>query len=101
MLSMQILLIGGTRFVGYQLAWRLLAADHQVTLLNRGHMPDPFGQRVERLVVDRTTPEFEQVLRGRSFDAVVDFAAYTGVDARQSVATFGDGRVGHYIVIST
>jgi nucleoside-diphosphate-sugar epimerase len=98
---MHILLIGGTRFVGYQLAWRLLAADHHVTLLNRGHMPDPFGQRVERLIADRTTPDFAQVLTGRSFEAVVDFAAYTAADARQSVATFGNGRVGHYIVIST
>ena len=98
---MQILLIGGTRFVGYQLVWRLLAADHQVTLLNRGHTPDPFGTRVERLVADRTTPEFERVLIGRSFEAVVDFAAYTGADARQSVATFGNGRIGHYVVIST
>jgi nucleoside-diphosphate-sugar epimerase len=101
MLSMQILLIGGTRFVGYQLAWRLLAADHQVTLLNRGHTADPFGPRVERLIADRTTSDFGQVLQGRSFDAVVDFAAYTGADAQQSVATFGNGRVGHYIVIST
>jgi nucleoside-diphosphate-sugar epimerase len=38
---------------------------------------------------------------GRAFDVVVDFAAYTGADARQSVAMFGNGRVGHYIVIST
>jgi nucleoside-diphosphate-sugar epimerase len=98
---MRILLIGGTRFVGYQLAWRLLAADHQVTLLNRGLMPDPFGPRVERLIADRTTGDLGQVLQGRSFDAVVDFAAYTGADAQQSVATFGNGRVGHYIVIST
>ena len=53
-----ILIIGGTRFVGYQLAWRLLAAGHRVTLLNRGTRPDPFGDRVERLVADRSTPEF-------------------------------------------
>jgi nucleoside-diphosphate-sugar epimerase len=98
---MQILLIGGTRFVGYQLTWRLVAADHRVTLLNRGHTPDPFGPRVERLIADRTTADFEKVLMDRSFDVVVDFAAYTGADARQSVATFGNGRVGHYIVIST
>ena len=98
---MQILLIGGTRFVGYQLTWRLLAAGHQVTLLNRGQTPDPFGPRVERLIVDRTTPDFDRMLRDRSFETVVDFASYTGADARQSVATFGNGRVGHYIVIST
>ena len=72
-----------------------------MTLLNWGQTPDPFGERVRRLIVDRTTPDFERVLTGRSFETVVDFAAYTGADARQSVATFGDGRVGHYIVIST
>lgn len=98
---MHILLIGGTRFVGYQLAWQLLAADHHVTLLNRGHTPDPFGSRVERLIADRTTPDFEQALAGRSFEVVIDFAAYTGTDARRSIATFGNGRIGHYIVIST
>ena len=66
---MHILLIGGTRFVGYQLTWRLLAADHHVTLLNRGHTPDPFGQRARRLIADRTTPDFERVLTGQSLSS--------------------------------
>ncbi len=98
---MQVLVIGGTRFVGYQLVWRLLAAGQQVTLLNRGSTPDPFGSHVERLQVDRTTAAFEEQLAGRSFDAAVDFAGYTGDDARQVVRVLGGGRVGHYIFIST
>jgi nucleoside-diphosphate-sugar epimerase len=96
-----ILIIGGTRFVGYQLAWRLLAAGHWVTLLNRGTRPDPFGDRVERLTADRSTPEFARTLIGRTFDAAVDFAAYTGDDARGAIETLGQDRVGHYILIST
>jgi len=95
-----VLIIGGTRFVGYLLTWRLLAAGHRVTLFNRGTLPDPFAERVERLKGDRTTPDFERLLAGRSFDAAVDFAAYEGEDAREVVRVLG-GRVGHYVFIST
>ena len=98
---MRMLVIGGTRFVGYQLVWRLLAAGHQVTLLNRGNMPDPFGSRVERVQLDRTSPAFAEQLARRSFDAAVDFAGYTGDDARQVVQVLGGGHVGHYVFIST
>ena len=98
---MNILIIGGTRFVGYQLTWRLLAGGHRVTLLNRGTTLDPFGLRVTRLRADRSTPEFNRVLAGMKFDACVDFACYTGEDAERTVATLGGGRVGHYLMIST
>ena len=86
--------------MGYQLTWRLLAAGHEVTLLNRGTHPDPFGSRVDRLRADRTQPEFVTVLAGRSFDAAVDFAAYRGADGEGVVEALG-GRVGHYVMIST
>ena len=97
---MRILLVGGNRFVGYHLAWRLLAAGHRVTLLHRGNLPDPFGDRVERLRADRTGPEFARILAGRDFDAAVDFAAYTGEDGRRAAELLA-GRVGHFVMIST
>jgi nucleoside-diphosphate-sugar epimerase len=71
-----------------------------VTLFNRGTLPDAFPQRVERLHGDRTTPDFEQLLAGRSFDAAVDFAAFDGTDGRRAAEVL-DGRVGHYVVVST
>ena len=71
---MNVLIIGGTRFLGYQLAWRLIAGGHPVTLFNRGRQPDRFGERVQRLRGDRTTDDFARLLRNRSFDAAVDFA---------------------------
>ncbi len=99
---MKILVIGGTRFVGYQLVWRLLAAGHAVTILNRGLNKDAFTARVRRLVADRTNAaEFARAVEPFRFDAVVDFAAYTGADARQAVNVFGNGRTSHYIFIST
>jgi nucleoside-diphosphate-sugar epimerase len=97
---MKMLVIGGNRFVGRLLVWRLLAAGHEVTLFNRGGRPDPFGGRVERLIGDRTGPEWERLLGGRRFDAVVDSAAYTGDDGRRAVEVFR-GRTGHYVMIST
>jgi nucleoside-diphosphate-sugar epimerase len=96
----RVLVIGGTRFMGYHLTWKLLAAGHEVTLLNRGNHADPFGARVSRLRADRTKPEFFTVLAGREFDAAVDFAAYRGADA-QGVIDALEGRVGHYVLIST
>ena len=98
---MHVLVIGGTRNVGYQLVWRLLAAGQQVTILNRSTRTDPFGSRVERVVADRTTPAFAQALGGRQFDAAVDFAAYTGEDARGVLKVLGQGRCGHYVFVST
>lgn len=98
---MRVLIIGGTRFVGYLLAFRLIARGDHVTLLNRGSTPDPFGDRIERIVVDRKSPEFEEAIAGHTFDAVIDFAAYEEDDARRAAAALGGGRAGHYVFIST
>lgn len=97
---MHVLVIGGNRFVGRFLAWRLIARGDRVTLLNRGRIPDPFGDRVERLVGDRTGPELEVLLAGRSFDAVVDLAAFSGEDGRRAAALLR-GRTRHHVMVST
>lgn len=97
---MHVLVIGGNRFVGRLLVWRLVAGGHRVTLLNRGRIADPFGDRVERLVGDRASPDLERLLAGRSFDAVVDMAAYTGEDGRRAAALLR-GRTGHHVMVSS
>lgn len=86
--------------MGYQLVWRLLAAGERVTTLNRGLRADPFADRIERLHADRRTSAFADVLCGRDFDAVVDFAAFDAADAEGAVAALQD-RVGHYVFISS
>jgi nucleoside-diphosphate-sugar epimerase len=93
-----VLVVGGTRFVGYQLVWRLIARGHRVTLFNRGRLPDPFGARVERVHGDRRTPALAALVRARRFDATVDFAAYTAADVAPVVR---EPNVGHYVFIST
>ena len=94
---MNVLVVGGTRYVGYELTWRLLLGGHRVTLLNRGKTPDPFGDRIARLVGDRRT-DFARLVAGRRFDAAVDFAAYEERDVRAAIDSLD---VGHYVFIST
>jgi nucleoside-diphosphate-sugar epimerase len=97
---MDVLVIGGNRFMGRALVWRLLAAGHRVTLLNRGRAGDPFGDRVERLRADRSTDDFDRALAARRFDRAVDFAGFTAEDLARAARVLG-GRVGHYVLIST
>jgi nucleoside-diphosphate-sugar epimerase len=97
---MNILIIGGNRFMGLGLVWRLLFAGHRVALLNRGRGADPFGTRVERIVADRGSDAFDHALTGRSFDRVIDFAGFSGADLARTVRVLS-GRVGHYVFIST
>ena len=96
----RVLVIGGNRFMGYQLVWRLLAAGDDVTVLNRGSRPDPFGSRVNRIVVDRTTDAFRDALNGHAYDAAIDFACFNAEDAQGAVNCL-DGQVGHYVFISS
>jgi nucleoside-diphosphate-sugar epimerase len=96
---MHVLVIGGTRFVGYLTTWRLLAAGHRVTQLNRGTLADPFGARIERLRGDRRI-DLARLVGGRSFDAAIDLAAYDAADVAGAVDALG-GRVGHYVFVSS
>ncbi len=98
---MNILIIGGTRNVGHFLALELLSAGHKVTLLNRGKTPDNLPDEIERLRADRTDSfQLEKVLIGREFDVVVDNALYKGQEA-ETIIRLLNGRVGHYIFLST
>lgn len=85
--SMDILVMGGTRFVGRPLVERLLAAGHQLTLFTRGRNPVPAG--VEHLLGDRSTPEGLQSLAGRHFDVIVDSSGRTVDDSRTVVERTG------------
>lgn len=96
-----ILIIGGTRNMGFDLTQRLLAAGHTVTILNRGLTPDTLPQEVHRLRADRTdSRQLHRALMGKTFDVVVDFALYKEPEA-QAIVQFLSGQVGHYVFIST
>lgn len=98
---MKVLVFGGTRFIGRAIVARLLREGHQVTLLNRGLSPDPFGTRVRRVIGDRRKVEtLENAVRKGEYDVVVDINAYHESETANVIARFKN-RIGHLIHIST
>jgi len=75
---MNILVIGGTRFAGVYLVKQLLADGHNVTLATRGKTADPFGDAVQRLIIERSdAASLQQVLGGKHYDVVYDSQAFS------------------------
>ncbi|HOO61256.1 MAG TPA: NAD-dependent epimerase/dehydratase family protein [Bacillota bacterium] len=78
---MRILVIGGTRYFGIHLVNALLAKNHEVTIATRGLTPDIFGDRVERIIFDRTDRKSViETFTGLSFDVVYDNINYSPYD---------------------
>lgn len=97
----KILVIGGTRYFGKLLVQRLLRAGHHVTVATRGYAPDPFGDRISRVRVDRRNEHaMRNAFRDARFDIVYDQMCYSPLDAAISVRVFG-GKVGRYVMTST
>lgn len=96
-----ILIIGGTRNLGYALTTSLLEAGHRITILNRGKTKDDLPDSVMRLHADRTDPQqMRRALMAKSFDVVVDFVVYKGDEARYMAELMQD-KTDHYIFISS
>ncbi len=101
--GMNVLIIGGNKFFGRKLAQRLIEAGEHVTLLNRGKHEDGLGahQELERIVCDRMNEaQMMEVLKGRTFDAVVDQVCYEAKDARSACRVFR-GKTPLYVFTST
>lgn len=99
----RLLLLGGTGFLGPQLVHVALARGWQVAMLNRGRRtPSQHGgdfARVEALRGDRSQPDAYTVLKGRSWDAVIDTA--TNLQwTRDAVAALGSA-TGRYVYVSS
>ena len=95
---MQILVLGGTHFVGRHLVDAARAAGHTVTVFNRGRTPLPWDD-VEQLIGDREQGDLES-LRGRAWDACLDVNGYLPQYVRASAELLAD-RVARYAFIST
>lgn len=96
---MNTLVLGGTRFFGVHLVDSLLQSGHRVTIATRGLAQDPFGDRVSRLVVDRTEPEsLKAALAKKHFDVAYDNLAYCANDVRHLLDHLSTSR---YVMTST
>lgn len=99
---MNILILGGTVFLGRHLVAALQARGHAVTLFNRGRSaPDAFGDArppVERLRGDRDGGL--DALLGRRWDAVVDCCGFVPRVVGASAALLRDA-VARYVFVSS
>lgn len=96
---MNILVIGGTQFIGRHFVDLALANGHQITLFHRGQRgAHLFEGQVERILGDRDG-ELEK-LSGRHWDAVLDTCGYVPRITRLSSEFLRDA-VDRYLFIST
>lgn len=81
---MRILIFGGTRFFGIHTVNELIQNGHDVAIATRGMIPDKFGGRVTRIILDRNNHEsIRQRLAGKHYDVVIDKLAYCSNDVKQ------------------
>lgn len=95
---MNILILGGTVFLGRHLVQRAMAQGHVVTLLNRGQQNAALFPSLEKLRGDRDGDL--SALAGRQFDAVIDTCGYQSAQMHAIVAALG-AEVRYYLFIST
>jgi nucleoside-diphosphate-sugar epimerase len=94
---MQILVLGGTQFLGRHVVDAALARGHDVTLFNRGQTRPELFPDVDKLHGDRDGDLAE--LEGRSFDAVVDTSGYVPRIVQETIDALGE--IGHYTFVSS
>src|SRR4051812_42742768 len=95
---MDLLVLGGTHFVGRAVVEDALARGWAVTTLSRGRSPAPAG--AEALVGDRTRSDGLAALAGRRWDAVVDTWSGAPRVVRASAALLADA-AGAYLYVSS
>jgi 2'-hydroxyisoflavone reductase len=95
---MNILVIGGTRFLGPHFVRAALARDHNVTIFNRGSRRLPEMPGLRQLRGDRRRDY--SAMNGESFDAVLDTCAFHPDDVAASASQLAN-RCARYCLIST
>lgn len=88
---MDILIIGGTRFFGYQTTLALHDDGHDVAIFTRGRRRPELPDGIEHLIGDRENDEdLERAAAHRSWDVVWDNMSRTAEHARPAVRIFRD-----------
>lgn len=95
---MDMLVLGGTRFVGRHLVEAALAAGHRVTLFHRGRSGQGLFPSAEEILGDREGPLDD--LTGRPFDVVFDTAGYVPQIVRRSAEALRPS-AGAYVFVSS
>ena len=83
---MKVLVIGGTRFFGIHMVNELLSKGHEVTIATRGNISDTYGNRVNRIIIERTNEQsMKSALSSNYYDVVIDKIAYCSNDIKYAM----------------
>jgi 2'-hydroxyisoflavone reductase len=96
--GLDILVLGGTGFIGPHLVHQAVARGHRVTTFTRGRRDADLPWSVPRLTADRNGQR--SALLGRAWDAVIDDSATNPDWVRQSTKLL-KGAVGTYLFTSS
>ncbi len=99
---MNLLVLGGTRFLGRHIVDAALARGHGVTLFTRGRQPDHWNGAVTMLTGNRDpaiAPGLSALEAG-TWDAVIDTSGYVPRVVRASAKMLAP-RVGRYLFVSS
>ena len=97
---MKILFIGGTGIISTASTALAAARGFDVTLLSRGQHASQLPSGVKTLIADANDPFVLQKLEHESFDAVVDWIAFTPADIERDLRLFR-GRTRQFVFISS
>ncbi len=97
---LDILILGGTGFIGPHEIRYAQSRGHSITLFNRGQSNPELFADLELIRGDRSEPDGLAGLRGRSFDAVIDNSANREEWVSASAAAL-EGNVGRYLFVSS
>ena len=95
---LDILILGGTGFIGPHMVREALRRGHSVTLFNRGRTNNTLFPDLETIKGDRNNGL--QGLEGRQWDVVIDNSGYVPRHVRDSARLLAPN-VSHYLFIST
>lgn len=96
--AMNLLILGGTGFIGPHMVREALRRGHSVTLFNRGRTNNELFPDLETITGDRAGDL--EGLHGREWDAVIDNSGYMPQHVKRSAEALSD-TVGHYLFISS
>ncbi len=79
MIQKNILILGGSRFIGYLMLSELTKGGHNITIFNRQLRipPAPFPSSTRLVKGDRNCPSDLEYLFNQKYDAIIDISGYT------------------------
>lgn len=97
--KLNILILGGTGFLGPHTVNAALANGHSVTLFNRGKTNPELFNQLETITGDRNTDDVKK-LTNRKWDAVIDTSAYYPRSVNLALEVLKDN-IKQYLFVST